>query len=133
MGSGVRIYLARTLTLMGIYGEGLRSMGGVMEFSQCTAVESGGSFYVAATPNCWRLDSEEIGGEMFGKMHFWEYDGGFFREPKEEGGLEEKLKKMGGHCAKTFADKMLQIPTTLGMQQVAWSGRQLFGLGCGGR
>ncbi|GMH76236.1 hypothetical protein TL16_g07009 [Triparma laevis f. inornata] len=144
VGSGVRVYLTKSFALLGIYGEGLRSMGGVMEFNQCMFVESGGVYYVAGTPSCWRKDNEEMGGEMFGKIHFWRCDSTFFSNyekqeaegtagnaPKE-GVLEGELRDMGGHASKTFADRMLRIPTVLGMQQVAWSGRKLIGLGCGG-
>lgn len=145
-----------------------------MEFNQCMFVESGGGeirfmrmrkiltggsniltrrfstfpyravYYVAGTPSCWRKDNEEMGGEMFGKIHFWRCDSTFFSNyekqeaegtagnaPKE-GVLEGELRDMGGHASKTFADRMLRIPTVLGMQQVAWSGRKLIGLGCGG-
>ena len=64
---------------------------GHVEFTQCAFVDScNGLQYVAGLPNCWRAENQDVGGELFAKVHFWICNGLLFENDKSD----EQLAKL---------------------------------------
>ena len=132
-GCGLRLYLSSSLTLVGVFGEGLKMASGHVEFTQCAFVDGcDGLQYVAGLPNCWRAENQDVGGGLFAKIQLWVCNSLLFEKDKSDEQLAKLVADLGGHTRENFSTISVAVHSAIGIQEILWTGNTLFGLGCCG-
>ena len=106
VGTGIRVYSADDLVLIGVFGEGIKIEGSLpLEYNDCFFCKAYGKIWAAGLPLWWREQ-----GDLFQKMYLWQVgvddDSKIIEETKTEG-FKYKFT--------TFSERSFDLPDKCGL------------------